>query len=189
MNTPPPNTYTPGYARCKMALIAYGLLLMTLGFSHVWTPLRLVICGNRALAEATRVIKTKPGLPDKILSQPAHVRQEQETRDRSYLFWNEFKFLTNHGQTVHVKAPIASLLKPLYPLTDADGLPTTDLVYYDPNQPEVVTFPLIVSTWFSSGILILVGTLAVLIGSTLLYWANKPIELPHLNTAPSKETS
>lgn len=177
-------TYTPGFARCKMLMIAYGLLLMTAGFSQLWTPLRLLTFGVPAHAEATRVIKSKGGLPDVILTTDAKIQSQLEPRDRSYLFWNEFKFQTAQGQTIQVRAPIASLLKPLFALNDSDGLPTTNLVYYDRSNPASVTFPCIASTWFGPGVVFVIGLVGVLIGSTLLYWANKPIELPHIGTAP-----
>jgi len=83
-----------------------------------------------------------------------------------------------------VRAPAGSLLKPLYPLLDEDGLPTTDLVWFDPAHPEIATFPRMISVWFAPGTLLFIGFLAMLIGSVLLYWADKPIVLPHLRDAP-----
>jgi hypothetical protein len=71
-------------------------------------------------------------------------------------------------------------LKPLYPLIDEDGLPTTLPVYYNPRHPEIVAFPSIFSTWFAPGLLVIVGLGMTLIGAFLFYWANKPIELPHI---------
>ncbi|PAW76499.1 MAG: hypothetical protein B9S32_14730 [Verrucomicrobia bacterium Tous-C9LFEB] len=178
----PSPTYTPGFSRCKMLFIAGGIALATLGFIHIQEPLYLVLCGKHIQAEACAVVKTKQGLPDKILIHERQVLSEFEPRDRSYLFWNEFRFQTDSGKTIQVRAPIASRLKPLYPLTDADGLPTTDLVCYNPRDPHRVTFPLIVSTWFASGILIGIGLLAMGVGTTLLYWSKVPIELPPVPT-------
>jgi hypothetical protein len=85
---------------------------------------------------------------------------------------------------VIVRAPVGSLLKPLYPLLDDNGLPTTDTVWYDPAHPEIVTFPGSISVWFAPGALIFIGLLATLIGSVLLHWAGKPIVLPHLHDDP-----
>ena len=180
---PSPGTYTPGYAKLKVLVIVWGFLLLALGLWQLWTPLRLVFFGERTEAEVTCVIKTKPGLPDLVLKDDLQVQAGQEKKDRSYVFWNEFVFHTRTGREVTVRAPVGSQIKPLYTLLDEDGLPTTDHIYYDPGHPETVVFPGIISTWFVPGMLTFVGALGVLIGSTLLYWANKPIELPHIPPA------
>lgn len=182
MTEPSSSTYTPGFSRCKILFVAGGIVLAMLGFTHIMEPLYLVLCGRHIQAEAYAVIKTKPGLPDKILTHERQLLSELEPRDRSYLFWNEFKFQTDTGQAIVVRAPIASRLKPLYALTDADGLPTTDLVCYNPRDPHRVAFPLIVSTWFAPGILIGIGLLSIGVGATLFYWAKIPIELPPVAT-------
>jgi len=175
--------YTPGYAGLKLVMIVFGLVLFGLGFSQLWTPLRLLAFGNRATAEATNVIKSSRGLPDVVLADDVQVQANLETRDRSHVFWNQFRFHTADGRTVEVRANVGSQLKPLYPLVNADGLPTTDVIYYDAARPEVVVFPYIISTWFAAGALAIGGLLIVMIGSVLLYWAKKPIEMPYLPPA------
>jgi hypothetical protein len=175
--------YTPGYAGAKIAMICFGVVLFCLGLTQIWTPLRLLAFGNRATAEVTVVIKTKKGTPDVILRDDVQIQANLERRDRSHVFWNEFSFHSADGRIVCVRANVGSQLKPLYPLINADGLPTTDLVFYDADRPESVVFPLIISTWFASGALVAGGLLIVLIGSVLLYWAKKPIEMPHLTSS------
>lgn len=179
---PMPGHYVPGHAKRKLLMIAYGAVLFLFGLSQIWTPLCLVAFGKRAKAEAVAVIKSKEGLPDVVLTDDAQVQAKLEPHDRSYVFWNEFRFHTEKGEIVEVRAPVGSQLKPLYTLTDPDGLPTTDLIYYNPEQPKKVVFPLIISTWFASGVLIVAGLVCMIIGSTLYYWAKKPIELPHIRT-------
>ena len=186
MSTPSPSTYTPGYAWPKRLMILLGASLFLFGFWQLQTPLWLLVFGSRATAEAVDVVKSKPGLPDLVLQTDAKVQAALETRDRSYVFWNNFRFTTNTGQPIIVRAPAGSLLKPLYPLLDEDGLPTTDVVWYDPAHPETATFPRIISVWFAPGAQMLIGLLAMLIGSVLLYWADKPITLPHLRYATNK---
>lgn len=177
-----PGTYTPGYGRLKLCMAAYGLALAIFGLAHISTPLRLLAFGKSANAEAVYVIKSKKGLPDILLRNDLEVHAQEEPHDRSYVFWNEFRFQTAEGHSVEVRAPVGSLCKPLYKLIDADGLPTTDLVYYDPKNPSIVAFPLIMSTWFASGVLIIAGIVCAIIGSVLYYWSDKPIELPHVTT-------
>ncbi len=176
---PAPDTYTPGYARQKALIILFGIIVCAVGLWQLKTPLWLLVFGGHTRAEATTVIKTKTGLPDLVLNTDSQIQAHVESRDRSYVFWNEFKFHAKDGSEVTVRATVGSELKPLYPLLDEDGLPITDLIYYDPSNPNLVVFPRIISTWFAPGMLLLIGSLAILIGSFLLYWANKPIVLPH----------
>lgn len=175
-----PGVYIPGHSKRKLMMILYGAILFALGFSQLWTPLYLVACGKHAKAEAISVTKTKEGLPDLVLTDDLQIQSKLESQDRSYVFWNEFRFHTADGRTVEVRAPIGSLLKPLYTLVDADGLPTTDLVCYDPSQPHNVVFPLVVSTWFAPGVLVFAGLVCIILGAFLFYWSKKPIELPHI---------
>lgn len=174
--------YTPGFGRCKIAMMLYGLVLLLVGLSQLWEPLYLIALGHRATAEAIAVIKSKEGLPDLILADELQVQRNLEIHDRTAIFWNLFRYHTRDGLSVEVRSPIGSQLKPLYPLLDLDGLPTTDLIYYNPKDPQSVVFPLTVSTWFASGVLVIAGFSCFLIGSVLYYWSNKPIELPHIST-------
>lgn len=190
MNTtelPSPATYTPGYIGAKRLMIVFGVLLFALGFWQVRTPLWLLVFGTRGTAEAVDVVKTKPGLPDLVLHTDPQLQAALEARDRTYIFWNDFRFDPGDGRFVVVRAPAGSLLKPLYPLLDDDGLATTDIVWFDPAHPEVATFPRMISVWFAPGALIFIGFLAMTIGSVLLYWADKPIVLPHLRDELKKE--
>jgi hypothetical protein len=178
---PEPGYYTPGHSRRKLAMILYGVVLFACGMWQLWTPLRLTITGVHVQAEASAVIKSKEGLPDVVLADDLQVKAKLEPHDRSYIFWNQFRFHTRQGKLIEVRAPVGGRHKPIYNLSDADGLPTTDRVCYDPSKPEVVVFPYIVSTWFGPVAMLAAGMLCMVIGSTLLYWANKPIELPHLS--------
>ena len=182
-------TYTPGHARRKMLMFLFGLFLFTLGFCQLYSPLRLLFFGGRAWAETTDIVKTKTGLPDLVLRSDAQIQTNLEPRDRSYIFWNEFAFQTADGRVVNVRATVGSQLKPLYTLVDSDGLPTSELVCYDPRNPEHIIFPKVISTWFAPGMMAFIGLLATIIGSKLFFWANKPIELPHIPSAatPSAE--
>lgn len=177
------STYTPGYSLRKRLLLAGGLLLFVFGFSQLWHPLRLLAFGARAKAEAFQVVKEKPGLPPLVLVDDPQVAANLEVRDRSYTFWNDFRFQTAEGREVVVRANVGGQLKPLYALRDADGLPTTDLVAYDPRRPEDAVFPLIISTWIAPAFLCLVGLLGAAVGAVLWYWSDKPIEMPKIQAA------
>jgi hypothetical protein len=183
MNASSPSSYVPGYVWPKRLMIILGAMLFTAGLWQLRTPLELLFFGTRTTAEAIDVVETKPGLPDAILHSQAQLENAQQARDRSYVLWNEFRFEPTSKPPCVVRAPVGSLLKPLYPLLDDDGLPTTVLVWYDPTHPEIVTFPQIISVWFAPGALVLAGLLAIIIGSTLLYWARTPIPLPPLRDA------
>ena len=175
----PSACYTPGCAKEKLAMIALGVLLFAFGMSELWTPLRLVIFGGRAAAEATRVIKTKAGLPELVLTDDLQVQAKSEANDRSYVFWNEFRFQTAELRDVTVRLPIGSQIKPLYPLFDEDGLPSSVTLYYDRRSSSTVVVPAVFSTWFMPGAFALAGLACIVIGGVLLRSANKPIDLPH----------
>ena len=175
-----PGFYTPGYSKFKALMVVWGLILFGFGLWQLAGPLKLLIFGARAEAEAVSVIKTKTGLPDVVLKDDLQIQANLEPRDRSYVFWNEFDFRTKDDREISVRAPVGSQGGPLYPLLDSDGLPTNDLVYYDPTNPSKVVFPWIVSTWFIPGMLTLIGLIGMLIGSTLFYWSSRPIEAPDI---------
>jgi hypothetical protein len=178
--SPSPGVYIPGCAKRKLLMVLCGLVLFSAGMTQLIGPLRLLVFGQKATAEATVVIKARVGFSDVILKNDLEIQANLESRDRGYTFWNEFRFQTTDGKAVDVRATVGSQLKPLYPLRDEDGLPTTDLIYYDPGHPETVVFPLIVSTWFAPGMLVFIGLLCAVIGAVLFYWSDKPIELPHI---------
>jgi len=177
---PSPGTYTPGYAKQKVLVIVIGLLVAALGFAQLWGPLRLLLFGRQAMAEAVRIVKIAPGQADVVLTTDAEVQAEVNRQHRAAVFWNEYRFLTAEGRTVNVRASVGSQGRPLAPLVGSDGLPTVLRVCYDPARPERVAFLALMSTWLAPGMIVFCGLLAVLIGSVLLYWAGKPIELPHI---------
>ncbi len=175
-----PAYYIPGRSKRKMLVVIYGLILCLLGLSQFWTPLRLLLSGTPVRGEVISVIKTKAGLPDLILTDDSQIQANLEPRDRSYVFWNEFSFHTAEGALIKVRAPVGSQLKPLSLLLDSDGLPSTDLIFYNPARPEEVVFPTLISTWFAPGMLFVSGLACMTIGAFLFYWSKKPIELPHI---------
>ena len=175
-----PAQYIPGYVGAKRAMAGTGVLIFLIGLFQLWTPLGLVMFGQRAQAEAVRVVKEKPGQAPLVLTDDVQVSAQGEPHDRTYIFWNEFRFHTQDGHAIEVRADVGAHVKPLYSLTDADGLPTTDWVCYDPAQPERAIFPLIIGIWLAPCVLIFAGLSCAIIGSVLLYWATKPIALPQL---------
>ena len=186
---PAPASYTPGYAGVKLAMILSGLALLIAGCAFLRTPLRLLCFGGHAIAEATRVIKSKGGAADQSLTDDVQVKAATESQDRSWTFFNEFRFETAAGDIVVIRPDTGSQLKPLYPLLDADGLPTSVLVCYDRGRPRLALFPGIVSTWFVPGGLAALGLLCSVTGALLWAAARKPIPLPRMpdhSTAPAQ---
>jgi hypothetical protein len=165
-------------------MVFVGLLLLFFGASQLWTPVFLTLNGARARAEATRVVKEKAGFAPIIITTDSELLAQLEPRDRTFIFWNEFEFTTAAGKKVTVRVNTGSQLKPLYSLTGPDGLPTTDLVCYDPSSPEHAIFPLVISTWLAAAIVFFAGLATAVIGGAMLYWSNKPIELPRVASSP-----
>ena len=180
--TPSPRVYIPGYRWSKAAMTIAGIAMLAFGAAQLWPLLRLALFGTHANAEAAWVVKTKEGLPPVILHTDAEIQAQREPRDRSYVFWNEFRYTTEDGRSVTVRPAAGSKTGPLYPLLDADGLPSTVPIFYDPANPANVAFPFIVSTWLTPAVILLAGIFATVIGAILFYYATTPIELPHIPT-------
>jgi hypothetical protein len=170
--------YTPGHPKRKILMILVGLLILFYGLGELAPPLWLMAAGSRTTAEATRIIKTKAGLPDQIFLDDLHANAAEENRDRSYIFWNEFHFSTPDGIEHVVREPIGRQLKPLFPLLDSDGLPTNVRLYYNAADPAKFCIPIVMSTWFAPGLITLMGIVCTSFGCVLLYWSGKEIEIP-----------
>ncbi len=189
MNTSPTHEiYIPGYVPQKILMILFGVILIGLSSLDLVPNLQLLFFGTPATAKTVRILKVKAGLPDEVFLDDVLVRENFERMDRSYLFWNVFAFQTADGTRVKLRMPTAGLLKPLYPLKEADGLSTTLPIRYDPADPRRVIFPTVFSTWIFPTLLVLIGLLAAGSGSVLLFYARRPIEMPIVppeKTAPS----
>jgi len=176
----PAETYTPGHVPQKLAMLAASILIFAFGVSQLWTPLRLLAFGHRAEAEAVAVVRTKAGMPDLVMTSDSEIAAHQSPHDRSYVYWNEFAIHLPAAETLKVRANVGSRVTPLFPLRNADGLPSTEIVCYDPARPGRVVFPFLISTWLVPGVLTLGGVAGAIISAFLLYWARRPIELPHI---------
>jgi len=169
--------YTPRHVKRKIAMVILGLCVFAYGWSQLWPPLSIFLAGNHALAEATQVIKTKPGLPDQVFTNDVGLSGATESHDRSYVFWNEFKFVTPDKKEREIRLDIGSHIKPLFPLLDEDGLPTTVQIYYDPKNPDRTCVPSLLSTWFAPGLITFMGAVCFLFGCLILYNARRKIEI------------
>lgn len=190
--------YTPGYRKSKLLMAIVGMAILGCGVSLLWTPLSLLFHGEPAMAEATRVLKTKPGQPDTVFISDTEIKKAEETRDRSYVFVNEFAFHTKDGELVTVRYPGGAHPKPIFKLLDKDGLPTTLTVRYDPQEPQKVVFPVVINSldtmtsdmetvggFFLPGAVVMLGLFTTIIGSMLFYRSNKPIEMPYIAPPPT----
>jgi hypothetical protein len=177
---PGQRVYIPGYAGWKLLLCVCGVVVFILGLMLLWPPLHLVISGCHSQAVALCVVRTKAGLPDLVLTSDSAIGAHLAKDDASYTFWNEFSFTTVDGRQLAVRDNVGSRLQPLYPLLDADGLRTTATVCYNPGQPQSAIFPGEISTWLIAAVLTLAGLACTIISGTLLYWSDKPIELPDI---------
>jgi hypothetical protein len=178
-----PRFYVPRHAGWKLVICACGVVILAFGLYFLWPPLRLAIWGMRAQAVATRVVESRPGLPDVFLDSDAQIQTRIDAHDGAATFWNLFSFQANDGRTIVVRDNIGSRLKPLDPIVDTEGLPTTATVYYDAGQPQSAIFPGEMSTWLTPVVVTLAGLACAVISATLFYWADKPIELPEIPPA------
>ena len=186
MSSPlPVETYTPGHVPHKLVLLIASLLILAFGISQLWAPLRLLALGHRGEAEAVSVTRIKAGMPDLVMRSDSEIAANEAPHDRSYVYWNDFVIHTETGGVIPVRANVGSRITPLFPLRNADGLPTTVIICYHPDNPRHIIFPTLISTWLVPGLLALGGLAGCVVAAFLLYWARRPIELPHI-AAPSE---
>ena len=169
--------YTPGYFWPKLGVMLLGVGMLIFAGRELWTPVRLLVIGQRTNAEAVRIVKSR-GAEAQAFTDDAVARAAEEKRDRTWQFRTEFHFVTadHHEQTTML--PVSNQLKPLIPLLDEDGLPSSVRVWYDPARPQTVFFPAMFATWFIPMMVALFGLFNTYVGALLAYHANKPIELP-----------
>ena len=179
-------TYTPGYVPQKIGMLMICLSLLALGCAQLLPTVKLLLIGQRADAEATCIIRTQDGRPEVKLTRDAEWKTTLEHNDRSMVFWNEFRFVTIDGKTITFRASVGRQLQPPHPLLDDDGLPTVVSIYYEPENPKKVAMPLELSTWFFPGTITLFGLIGSSVSLLILYYARKPIVLPHIPDNPSE---
>jgi hypothetical protein len=170
--------YLPGYVPHKVLMVLGGLTMVTFGMVEMGPRLQLLITGESATALASKVVKERVGGSATELASDADILAAKERFDRSYVFWNYFQFETTNGEIVEFRVDTGKQLEPVYPIRDANGLPTAVLVRYDPENPSDAFIPANFSTWFISGLLVLFGGLGTFFGAVMLYYARKPIAMP-----------
>jgi hypothetical protein len=176
--------YIPGYFWSKIGMAALGLLILVFGCINLVPSCKLILFGERAQAEAVRIVKEKIGGDAVVFTTDAEALANEEKRDRSYIFWNEYHYTDEHGKDIAFRAPAGSQLKPVHYLFDKDGLPYVATIYYNPSNPQQLVLPKEFSTWFMPGTLALFGLLGIIVGLVLAYYAHKPIAVPHIAPAP-----
>jgi hypothetical protein len=190
--------YYPGYAAAKLVMALLGVAMFLLSFEKLGPLARLGFTGGRARAEAIRVVRADAAGQETVFTSDADVLTAikilEDARDHNTVFWVEYRFTTEDGTAVETRSPIGQHVKPLQPLRDRDGLPSTIRVWYDRKNPRHITLPLEYGTWFMPGVLALFGFIGTFMGLLLWRHAKRPIEMPDLShshaeadPAPSEE--
>ena len=175
------HTYTPGFLVPKLAFAAVGLAAMLVALTQAWPHLRLLMDGTKTEAVAVSVLATKPGQPEIILVNQAEVeaksKEVRNAKDYRWTFYNLFRFETADGREVTFQREVGCKLKPSLPLLDESGLPSTAMLLYDPKTPSSAVLPKEFSSWFVPGLVSAFGLAAFLVGSSLAWFARKPIPI------------
>jgi hypothetical protein len=190
-------TYTPGYRLPKLGLALLGLVIFALSLTKLGLVFRLLMEGHSVRAEAVRVVLIDAAGKETALVHPVDVLDAEkrltEAKDRSTSFWIEYRFTDAEGRQVEARSPIGCTLKPLHPYRDADGLPATIYLWYDPAEPRrvVIPFQFLPGTWypfgfgtfFIPGMFFLFGLAGLFMGLLLWWHAKTPIAVPDLSRA------
>lgn len=190
--------YVPGYSLPKLGLSLLGVVLLTLGLITFWPFLKLAIAGQGIRAETARVIVVDANGAERILKTEAEVdatiKTAEEERDRTSVFYSEYRFVTKDAKTVEVRSPIGYRVnlvgekpKSRQLIRDADGLPRLEYLWYDPAHPTTIILPTALSTYFMPGMLILFGFIAFGLGLLLWWYSKRPIEVPDLSHAHGED--
>jgi hypothetical protein len=177
--------YYPGYAAAKMAMTLLGVVLFLLSLHKLGPLAKLGFTGGRARAEAIRIVRVDAARQETVFTSDAEVlsamKVMEDARDHDTEFWIEYRFTTQEGQTVEARSPLGQHVKPLQPLRDRDGLPSTIRVWYERKNPANIALPLQYGTWFMPGVLALFGIICTFMGAFLWIHAGRPIEMPDLS--------
>lgn len=181
--------YRPGYFFAKVGMAVVGLGMLAFGLVELAPTLGRLMTGESSIAIATKVAKERIGGEATFLYSDAEVIEAKERFDRSYVFWNYFKFEDAKGQLTEFRVKTGKQLQPAYNLRDSIGLPTTVTVYYDPENPQQAVVAANYATWFLSGWLVFFGSITTLFGIVLAYHARKPIAMPVILSEDKTEES
>jgi hypothetical protein len=177
--------YVPGHRPAKLAMMIVGIVMALLSLDKFGPITRLAFTGGRATGEAVRTVRTDAAGQETVYTSDADVlnavKDVEEARDRESVFWVEYKFATEDGKPAEARSPIGQQVKPLYPLRDKDGLPSTISIWYNRTDPSHIVFPYQFGTWFMPGMLFTFGALCALMGLFLWRHASDPIEMPDLS--------
>lgn len=172
-------SYTPGYLLPKLAFAVLGLAMMLMAFQQAWPQLRLLVKGELTEAIAVSVRAKSPGQKDEILKTQDELAKKMKAvkaaRDYRCTFFNEFLFETHDGQQITFAREVGSKMKPSMQMLDESGLPTTVRLLYDAKNPALTVLPMEVSSWFIPVLIGIFGFVVFAIGSTLAWFARKPI--------------
>jgi Na+/melibiose symporter-like transporter len=173
-------TYTPGYVPQKFAFLAIAACIFLFGAVKLVPDLHLIATGKMVQAEVVGITKTREGLPDEPVTQDEQWKSLEILRDRSSTYWNEFAFVTEQGAPVKFRSTFGSMFRPLNPLLDEDGLPSTQRIVYDPANPQRICQPFELSNWFIPLAFSIIGLAGMIVALLLLIHARRPIPVPFI---------
>jgi MFS family permease len=172
-------TYTPGFLIPKLAFAVLGLAMTLTALQQAWPQLRLLVRGESGEAVAVSVCAKTPGQADEILRTQDELAKKmaavKAARDYACTFFNEFLFETKDGRQITFRREVGCKMKPSMQMLDESGLPTAARLLYDAKNPTRTVLPLEISSWFVPALFGLFGLLILVIGSTLAWFARKPI--------------
>lgn len=184
--------YVPRFGAAKLAMAAMGLVLVALSLQKLGPLAKLGFAGGSTRAEVARIVLADTAGQETVLDSDAAmlaaVKTLGEARDHQSVFWVEYVFTTADGRQVEARSPLGQHVKPLQPLRDSDGLPSTAWIWYDRKDPTRIALPLQFGTWFLPGMLAMFGVIGFGMGMLLWWHANRPIEMPDLSRSHGEKT-
>lgn len=196
--------YIPGYALPKLGLALMGLIMLTVAFYQARTFLWLGFTGRSTMAESVHISLVDAAGTVTVLRDDAEVALKEDelkkSKDRSLVFWIDYRFSTKDGAVVIARSPLGQVMKPLHTLKDEDGLPRSITLWYDPAHPQTIVIPpqflrasgafipFGLNTIFVPSMLLIFGITGLFVGLLLWWNAKKPIEMPDLSASHGEAT-
>jgi hypothetical protein len=109
---PADRRYIPGFAWAKLGLAAFGIVLIAASLTKFAPFVHLMVDGESVSGEAVRVRLIDIAGHERVLATQAEVlvaaKAAADARDRSTVFWVEYRFALKDGRTVEARANCSS---------------------------------------------------------------------------------
>ena len=175
-------TYTPGYSGMKAFFVLVGLGIVALGVATIYRPLKLLASGQRATAEITAVVVSRPGEPDQVLTSKDDVKPDS-SRTATFRFRARYR---GPDGTFHTGLlDLAYHATPNSTIGDRFSVAYAPAAAADASRPVVLVPIYDLGTWTFGAFLILTGAFLAVVQGLYLVYSRTPIPIAEESPRPA----